>query len=138
MASKFIFKLTQSQLPSPSQNSPHYGLQVVPQNRSIMPEVCIFKLASLCPPCASPNSLNHGLKVYLQTSLITESKSITKKQLSPGGMAASDWTREVKHVRDTLVADYSAPGANTMHHVAYHPLIAVLPVLLALSVSYCN
>jgi len=61
---------------------------------------------------------------------------ISKKHFRPGGMAPSEWTRSVRAVRDTTVADYSAPGVNTTRHVAYHPPIAVSPFLLALSVSY--
>ena len=61
---------------------------------------------------------------------------ISKKHFRPGGMAASEWTRSVRAVRDTPVADYSVPGVNTTRRVAYHPAIAVSPVLLALSVSY--
>jgi len=41
-------------------------------------------------------------------------------------------------VSNTRVKDCSAPGANTMHRVAYHPPIAVSPFLLALSVSHCK
>jgi len=51
-------------------------------------------------------------------------------------MAPSEWTRSVRAVRDTPVADYSAPGVNTTRRVAYRPPIAVSPFLLALSVSY--
>jgi hypothetical protein len=61
---------------------------------------------------------------------------ISKKYFRPGGMAPAEWTRSVIAVRDTPVADYSAPGLNTTRHVAYRPPIAVSPVLLALSVSY--
>ena len=42
----------------------------------------------------------------------------------------------VRDVRDTPVADYSAPGVNTTRRVAHCPPIAVSPFLLALSVSY--
>jgi len=62
--------------------------------------------------------------------------NISKKYFHPGGMALSEWTRSVRAVRDTLVADYSAPGLNTMRRVAYRPPIAVSPFVLALSVSY--
>jgi len=51
-------------------------------------------------------------------------------------MATSEWTRPVRAVRDTPVADYSAPGINSMRRVAYRPLITVSPFLLALSISY--
>jgi len=61
---------------------------------------------------------------------------ISKKYFRPGGMAPSEWTRSVRAVRDTPVADYSVPGLNTTRHVAYRPPIAVSPFLLALSVSY--
>ena len=60
---------------------------------------------------------------------------ISKKHFHPGGMAPSEWTRSVRAVRDTRVADYSAPGVNTTRRVAYRPPIALLPFLLALSVS---
>jgi hypothetical protein len=61
---------------------------------------------------------------------------ISKKYFCPGGKAPSERTRSVKPVRDTPVADYSAPSLNTTRCVAYRPPIAVSPVLLALSVSY--
>ena len=51
-------------------------------------------------------------------------------------MAASEWTCSVRAIRDTPVADYTAPGINTSRRVAYCPLIVVSPFLLALSVSY--
>ena len=51
-------------------------------------------------------------------------------------MAPSEWKCSVRAVRDTPVADYSAPGLNTTSCVAYRPPIAVSPFLLALSVSY--
>jgi hypothetical protein len=50
---------------------------------------------------------------------------ISKKHLRPGGMALSEWTRSVRAIRDTTVADYPAPGVNTTRRVAYHPPIAV-------------
>jgi len=40
-------------------------------------------------------------------------------------MAASDWMRSIRGVRDTPVANYSPPSVNTMHHFAYRPLIAI-------------
>jgi hypothetical protein len=61
---------------------------------------------------------------------------ISKKYFRPGGRAPSERTRSIKGIRDTPVADYSAPGLNTTRCVAHHPPIAVSPVLLALSVSY--
>jgi len=63
---------------------------------------------------------------------------ISKNHFHPGGVAMSDWTRSVRAIRDTPIADYSAPGANTTCHVAYRPLITLSPFLLALSVSYCK
>jgi len=60
---------------------------------------------------------------------------ISKKYFRPGGMAPSEWTRSVRAIRDTPVADYSARGLDTMRRVAYRPPIAVSPFLLALSVS---
>jgi len=51
-------------------------------------------------------------------------------------MAPSEWTRSVRAVRDTPVADYAVPGVKITRHVAYCPLIAVSPFLLALLVSY--
>jgi len=69
---------------------------------------------------------------------IIKKNSISKKYICPGGMAPSEWTRSVIAVRDTLVADYSAPGVNSTHHVPYRPLITVSPFLLVLLVSYCK
>jgi len=60
---------------------------------------------------------------------------ISKKHFCPGGMAASEWTRSVRAVRDTPAADCSVPGINDTRRVAYHPQIADLEFLLALSGS---
>jgi hypothetical protein len=54
-----------------------------------------------------------------------ESEIISKQHLRPGGMALSEWTRSVRAVRDTTVADYSTSGINTTRRIAYHPPIAV-------------
>jgi hypothetical protein len=62
--------------------------------------------------------------------------SISNKFLRPGGMAASEWTRSVRAVRDTPVAEYSAPGVNSTRRIPYRPLIAVSTFLHVLSVSY--
>jgi hypothetical protein len=51
-------------------------------------------------------------------------------------MAASEWTRSVRAVRDTPMVEYSTPGVNTMGQVAYRPPIAISPFLLAQSFSY--
>jgi len=51
-------------------------------------------------------------------------------------MALSEWTPSVRDVRDTQVADHSAPGVKTTRRRTYGPRIAVSPFLLALSVSY--
>ena len=61
---------------------------------------------------------------------------ISEKHFRPGGMAPSEWTRSVRAVRATPVADNSAPGVDTTGRVAYRPPIAVSQFLLALSVSY--
>jgi hypothetical protein len=66
----------------------------------------------------------------------TNNTFISKRYFRPGGKAPSEWPRSVGAVTVTPVADYSAPGLNTTRRVAYHPPIAVSPVLLALSVSY--
>jgi hypothetical protein len=50
---------------------------------------------------------------------------ISKKHFHPGGMAASEWTRSVRAVRDTPVAVYSAPGINTTRCVAYNSSITL-------------
>ena len=60
---------------------------------------------------------------------------ISKKHFRPGGMALSEWTRSVRAVRDTPVADYSTPGVNATRRVAYCSPNAVWPFLLAQSVS---
>ena len=54
---------------------------------------------------------------------------ISKKHLRPGGMAPSEWTRSVRAVRDTQVADYSVPGVNTMGRIAHRRPIAVSSLL---------
>jgi len=76
------------------------------------------------------------VQVWLNAISLYQSQHISKKHLHPGGMAPSEWMRSVRAVRDTPVADYSAPGVDTTHRLAYRPPIAVWPFLLALSVSY--
>jgi hypothetical protein len=61
---------------------------------------------------------------------------ISNKYFLPGGMAPSEWTRSVRAVRNTLLPDYSASGINSTRLVPYRPVIAVLPFILVLSVSY--
>jgi hypothetical protein len=58
---------------------------------------------------------------------------ISKKYFRPGGMAPSEWTRSVRAVTDTPVADYSVPGVNSMGRVPDRPLIAVSPFF-----SFCR
>ena len=60
---------------------------------------------------------------------------IRKKHFCPGRIAPSEWTRSVRAVRDTPVADHSTLGVNATRRVTYYPLNAVSPFLLALSVS---
>jgi len=50
----------------------------------------------------------------------------------------SRWNGSVRAVRNTPMADYSAPGVNNMSRVTYRPLIAVSHFLLARSVPYFN
>jgi hypothetical protein len=50
---------------------------------------------------------------------------ISKKHFRLGGMPVSEWTRSVRAVRDTPVADYSTSGVNTMRRIVYRPPIAV-------------
>jgi hypothetical protein len=85
--------------------------------------------------------VHHHLKILRTQNLSTLSSlispvPISKKPFRPGGMATSEWTRSVRAVRDTPVAEYSAPSVNTTGRVAYRPPIAVSPFLLALSVCY--
>jgi len=81
---------------------------------------------------------NHETIIYMQLYLQHISKTIliSKKIFRSGGMAPSEWTRSVRAVRDTPVADYSAPGVNTTRPIVYHPPIAVSLSLRVLSVSY--
>jgi hypothetical protein len=53
-----------------------------------------------------------------------------------GTMAASEWTRSVRAIRDTPVADCSTPGINIMRCVVYRPPITVSLPLRVQSVSY--
>jgi len=63
-------------------------------------------------------------------------RNISKKHFHRGGMAPSEWTRSIRAIWDTPVADYSAPSINTTLRVAYRPPMGVSPFLLTLSVSY--
>jgi len=51
-------------------------------------------------------------------------------------LALSECTYFFGVIRDIPVAPDSTPSGSTTHHVAYHPLIAVLPSPLTLSVFY--
>ena len=72
-----------------------------------------------------------GTILYKKEDLEHEEKNIPF-----GWMALSEWTRSVRGVRDTPVADYSTPGVNTTRQVVYRPPIAVSLSLRVLSVSY--
>ena len=50
-------------------------------------------------------------------------------------MAQSEWIHYVRAVRETLVADYSAPSIDWTCRSPYRPLIAVSPFLLILSLT---
>jgi len=88
------------------------------------------------------------MEVHISPLLITNSPwtlfmqlSFTRSHISwkhfrRGRMAPSEWTCSDRAVSDTPVADYSVAAVNTTHQVAYCPPIAVLPFLLALSVSH--
>jgi len=65
--------------------------------------------------------------IFFPDSKKREIDNISKKYFRPGGMAPSEWTRSVRAVRDTPVADNSAPGVNTMRRVAHRRPIAVSP-----------
>jgi hypothetical protein len=78
--------------------------------------------------------MEHGLLRYI----VPIHNSIIKKYFRPGGMTPSARTRSVRAVRDTPVADYSAPGVNSTRRVPYRPLMAVATFLRVLSVSYCK
>jgi len=80
----------------------------------------ISQFTESCHLGPSPNVLGH----------------ISKKQFCPGGMAPAEWTRSLRAVRDTPVAEYSAPGIKTTSHITYCPLIAVSAFLPALLVTY--
>ena len=83
------------------------------------------------------NQAIHRMISYrLINQTITSTLAISKNHLRPGGMAPSECFRSVRAIRDTPVADYSAPGVNTTRRVAYSPPIAVSPFLLPRSVSY--
>ena len=78
-------------------------------------------------------SMEKYLRVFVHDQCVN---CISKKYCRPGAMAPSEWTRSVRAVRNTGVADNTAPGVNSMGRVPYYPLIAVSPILLVLSVSY--
>jgi hypothetical protein len=61
--------------------------------------------------------------------------NFSKNHFCPGGMAPPLGKRSVRAVRDTMLADYLAPGVNTTLCIAYHPPIAVSPCLLTLPFS---
>jgi len=86
----------------------------------------------------NPSVHVQGLNAPCERSRIRIALYISQKDLRLGRMAASEWTRSVRAVRDTPVADYSFPAVNTTRHIAYRPPIAFSPFLLVLSVFYCT
>jgi len=80
--------------------------------------------------CNKAAGVRYRVEAYTNTGLSSN------KIFHSGGMALSEWTRSVTAIRDTLVADYSAPSINTTRHVEYRPPIAVSLSLRILSVSY--
>ena len=58
-------------------------------------------------------------------------KNISKEHFRPGGIAAWEWTRTVRAVRNTPVAGYSAPGPirRVTLHIAlrsqFHPFFSL-------------
>jgi len=98
-------------------------LLTIPANVSCGDTIWIFP-----PPCVHSTATCTVYPLYWS--------HISKKHFRPVGMAPSEWTRSVRAVRDTPVADYSAAGVNTTRRVAYRPPITVSQFLLALSVSY--
>jgi len=94
------------------------------------------RLVAGTPRCSQVHTkFSPALRGVPKTITITSMAHIRKKYFRPGGMAASEWTRPVRAVRDTPVVYYSVPGIITMHCAAYRPPIAVSPFLLALSLS---
>jgi hypothetical protein len=71
-----------------------------------------------------------------ENSLNRLSSFLSKKYFRPDGMAPLEWMRSIRAIRDTLEADYFAPGLNTMRRVAYRSPIMVSTFLLVLSVFY--
>ena len=114
MASECISNLTQSWSPT----SHNHGQQLHLQSQMIMP--CM--LAQPWPPNVSPNLLKYGL--------------ISKEIFHLGGMTPAEWTRSVRAVRATPVADHSAPGVNTTRRGVCRSPIAVSPFLRILSHSH--
>ena len=93
--------------------------------------------ASNAPLAETQQQCRYQLDHHNAAIAATENKAhISKKYFHPGGVAPSEWTRSVRAVRDTPVAEYSTRGLNTTCHVAYRPPIAVSRFILALSVSY--
>jgi hypothetical protein len=63
--------------------------------------------------------------------------SLHEQKTCPSGRNGwAEWMGWVRAVRGTPVADDSVPSINTTRRVAYCPLIAVSPFLLALSVFH--
>ena len=69
---------------------------------------------------------------------IKQKQDISKKKFDSGGMAPSGWTCSVRAVRDTPVADCSAPGVNSTRRVVYRPPISLSLSLRVLSFSHCK
>jgi len=69
----------------------------------------------------------HATIVNIQKALITLSMAyyISKKDFHPGRMVGSEWTRAIRPVRGTRVADYFAPGVNLTGHVTNHGLVSL-------------
>jgi len=84
------------------------------------------------------NNLRCGIYFKTRVMLRHVAIIISLKYFRPSRIVLSLWTCCVRTVRDTPVAEYSAPGFNTTRRVAYHPLIAVSQFLYALSFTHLN
>jgi len=84
------------------------------------------------------STLYHNRHIICERLMFSgvHTSTLVKNQFRQGRIVTSESTRCIRAIRDTPVADYSAPSFNTTQRIAYCPPITVSTCLLALSV--CN
>jgi len=102
-----ISKPAWSQPPSAPPNSPHHGVQLFLQTRTIM--VC--KFVQSWPPSASPNSLDYGRQVHISKPARSWPPSGSSTSLNHG-LGVYLWVHSIVIFRHTSNCSQALPAAS--------------------------